>query len=220
MERLSVKNCLSFGWNSFTSKPWLFVQVTAIVILANIAISLVQSGYLTAGTYLLGSNSDIAVVFASVVGMGLSFLVSMGKTAFYLGAHDSIKDTSAQALWHPYPYLKFVATSLLVGLVVVVGLILIIPGIIAGVIFGFSLYIIIEENLNPIDAMRKSAQLTKGNRMQLFVLGLALIGINILGILALLVGLLVSLPVSSLAIVHAYRTLSGKTEVPLKIAMS
>jgi uncharacterized membrane protein len=35
--------------------------------------------------------------------------------------------------------------------------------------------------------------------------------INLLGALALVVGLLVSVPVSTLAFIHAYRVLGGKT---------
>jgi uncharacterized membrane protein len=210
MEKLSVKDCLSFGWTSYKFRPWLFVQVTALVVLVNIVISTIQSGVQKLGDLSLGPNSDLTVVVATIVGMALSILVSMGKTAFYLGAHDSVEGSSIRALWHPYPYLKFVGTSILLGLAVLVGLILfIVPGIIIGLAFGFSLYLVIEEDLKPIDAFKKSAEITKGNRWPLFVLGLALIGINILGALLLLVGLLVTLPVSSLAIVHAYRTLAG-----------
>ncbi|MDB5244983.1 MAG: hypothetical protein JWN90_88 [Parcubacteria group bacterium] len=210
MERLSVKECLSFGWSAFKIRPWLFVQVSAIVVLANLVISGIQSVLQVGGSYVLGPNSDVVMVAAAVVGMGLSFLVSMGKTAFYLGAHDSVEGSSLRALWHPYPYVKFVGTSLLLGLVVLVGFILVIvPGIIFGVMFGFSLYLVIEEDLNPIEAFKKSALLTKGNRMPLFLLGLALIGINLIGLIVFLVGLLVTLPVSALAVVHAYRTLAG-----------
>ena len=38
-----------------------------------------------------------------------------------------------------------------------------------------------------------------------------LVLINLLGVIALVVGLLVSIPVSSLAVAHAYRVLSGRT---------
>ena len=41
---------------------------------------------------------------------------------------------------------------------------------------------------------------------------LLLVLINLLGLLALVVGLLVSIPVSTLAFVHAYRVLGGKPE--------
>jgi uncharacterized membrane protein len=52
--------------------------------------------------------------------------------------------------------------------------------------------------------------LTKGNRWKLFQLSLALLLLNILGLLALLVGLFVTIPVSFIAMVHAYRALKGE----------
>ena len=101
--------------------------------------------------------------------------------------------------------------SVLVGAATIVGLILlIVPGIIIGIMFGFAAYIVIDKEAPPVEALRESLALTKGNRWKLFLLGLALVGINIIGACLLLVGLLVSLPVSTFAVVHAYRVLSGK----------
>ena len=43
---------------------------------------------------------------------------------------------------------------------------------------------------------------------------LLLLLINLLGLLALVVGILVSIPVSTLAFMHAYRVLGGKAGTP------
>ena len=58
--------------------------------------------------------------------------------------------------------------------------------------------------------MSESHRLTRGHKWQLFGFVLLLLLINLLGLLALVVGLLVSIPVSTLAFVHAYRVLGGK----------
>jgi hypothetical protein len=50
-------------------------------------------------------------------------------------------------------------------------------------------------------------RITKGHKVQLFLFGLALIGLNILGLLALVVGIVVSVPATWLAVTHAYRKL-------------
>ncbi len=44
--------------------------------------------------------------------------------------------------------------------------------------------------------------------MQIFLLLLALLGINLLGIMALVVGVFVSVPIAMIAFAHAYRTLA------------
>ena len=76
--------------------------------------------------------------------------------------------------------------------------------------FMFATFIVIDRELGPIEAMKESKRLAHGHKWALlgFVLVLALI--NLLGVLALGVGLLVSIPVSSLAFVHTYRVLGGR----------
>jgi len=70
-------------------------------------------------------------------------------------------------------------------------------------------YLVIDRGLGPIESMKESWRVTKGNKWQLFLLFLALIGINLLGVAALVVGLLVSVPITMLAAAHAYRTLTS-----------
>lgn len=214
MQPLSVKECLSFGWRTFRSRPGIFISATAVLFLVGMV--------LNAPNELISSNSSSSIPLYGIIGslltLVLSFLLTMGKTAFYLRAHDEPENVELRNLWHPHPYWKFVGTALLAGIATVIGLILlIVPGIIIGIIVSFSLYIVIEKGLGPVHAIKESARITKGNRWRLFVLGLALLGINILGFCVLLVGLLVSLPVSTLSVVHAYRTLSktaaSKSEV-------
>lgn len=211
MEKLAIKEAISYGWNTFKSRPWLFVQAGVLLFLINLAINLLQTLF-EEGSSMGGDQiAFLAVVISTLLGMAASFLISMGETAFFLRAHDAVKEVSIKDLWHPEGFLKFAAASLIAGLAIVVGFILlIVPGIILSILFMFVGYLVIEKGLGPIDALKESARMTEGNRLQLFLFGLALIGINLVGVLALLVGLLVSVPVSFLATVHVYRTLSKK----------
>ena len=86
-------------------------------------------------------------------------------------------------------------------------ILLIIPAFIFAVMFSMATYLVIDKNLSPVEAMKESRRITNGHKWDLVVLSLLLLLVNILGLLALVVGLLVSLPVSSLAVAHAYRTL-------------
>jgi uncharacterized membrane protein len=205
MYELSVKECLSFGWKTFTSRPWLFIGA-GLVIFAVSALGDMPRA-LTKG--ITGTEAMAVGVITFLISTAVSFLVSMGKSAFYLKSHDAVEASDLKNLWHPQPFLKYAITSFLAGAATVIGLILfIVPGIIFGIMFGFAQYLVIEKNLDPLSALRESAALTKGNRWNLFLLGLALLGINILGFCALLVGLFVTLPLSTLAVVHSYRLLS------------
>ncbi len=216
MPKLSIKECISFGWKTFASRPWMFVLTSLILFLAGMIANLPRSSFIPPDRAL--PTSALGVI-ALIVSIGLSFLVTMGKTSFYLRAHDDVSGVKLSALWHPRKYWTFIRTAILGGFATIVGLILlIVPGIIIGIMVGFSLYIVIDTGASPIEALKRSARLTKGNRWRLFGLGLILLLINILGLIAMLIGLLVSLPLSSLAVVHAYRTLSKGQVAPVVAA--
>jgi len=171
----------------------------------------------------MNAENALALVFGilllaiTIIGAYVSIVLNyMGVTKFYLKAHDSVETLRLKDLWTPHPFVKYVLTALLFGVVFVVGLILlIIPGVIVSLVFGMALYLVMDRGLGPIEAMKESARITRGNRWRLFVLGLAILGINILGMIVLLVGLFVSIPVSILAMMHAYRTLSQTPVAPV-----
>jgi uncharacterized membrane protein len=146
----------------------------------------------------------------SFINFVLGTFVAMGVTAFFLKAHDSTETVESKELWHPQPFWLFLATKLLTGVVVVLGIILlIVPGIIFGLMFMFAQYIVIDKEIGPIEAMKESKKITDGHKWNLLGLCLLLALINILGAICLLVGLLVTIPVTSLALIRAYRTLSA-----------
>ncbi|HEX9752495.1 MAG TPA: hypothetical protein VGA46_03465 [Methyloceanibacter sp.] len=161
---------------------------------------------------LTGSAEEPSII-GTVINLALGTLLSMGATAFYLAAHDNPDTADLSLLWHPRPFWKYLGASILLALAVAIGFVLlIVPGIILGLMFMFTTFVVIERELGPIDAMSENHRLTRGHKWPLFGFVLLLLLINLLGLLALVVGLLVSIPVSTLAFVHAYRVLGGKPE--------
>jgi uncharacterized membrane protein len=216
MNTFSIKEALSFGWKTFRSRPWLFIG-TEVVLFAVSAVTQLPERLTHNMT---GMSAAFIGILAFLISTVISFLLDMGKTSFYLHAHDSVEAASYHDLWHPRPFWKYVATSIAAGLATIIGLILlIIPGIIIGIMVAFSTYIVIDTGMGPIEAIKHSAELTKGHRWHLLRFGLALLGVNILGLAVLIVGLLVSIPVSILAVVHVYRKLSS-SQFPLVTATS
>ena len=202
----STRAFLSFGWETFKRRPWFFVGTGVVVLIAYLIAGGIVSGIDAA---LTGDAKDPSLV-GSVLNLALSTLLNMGVTAFYLNAHDNPDTVELLSLWHPQPFWKFLGATLLTGLAIIVGLLLlIVPGIIFMLMFMFVMFIVIDRGLGPVEAMKESARITRGYKWQLlgFVLVLALI--NVLGMLALLVGLFVTIPVTSLAFAHAYRALTA-----------
>jgi len=208
METFSTSSALHFGWETFKKRPWFLVGATVVgLLLSGVVSSIHQDQNVT------GSFGITSILF--LVSFVLSILVDMGITAFVLRAHDDISHASLRDLWHPQPFWYYFIATFLVGVSVVAGFILlIIPGIILILMLAFVKYIVIDRGLGPIEAMKESARITKGQRWELLLFFLALLGLNVLGVLALFIGLLVTGPISMLALAHAYRTLSLRINTP------
>jgi uncharacterized membrane protein len=207
----STESALRFGWETFKKRPWFFVGSTVVILLASGLIDAFSSTLDTA----VGGSAEQPSIIGTVVNLGLGTLLGMGATAFYLAAHDNPDTVDLSALWHPQPFWKYLGASILYALALVVGLILlIVPGIIFALMFMFTTFIVIDRELGPVEAMKESNRITYGHKWNLLGFTLVLVLINLLGVIALVVGLLVSIPVSSLAVTHAYRVLSGRTPPP------
>lgn len=193
---LSVQSCLSFGWKTFKARPWLFVGSSLIYA----AIQLV-----------LGWAEAVLPGFiGTILNVAVGTLLALGLMTLYLKAHDSLSGASFKDMWNPKPFWKYLVTSFVIGALVFAGIILlIVPGVILGLAFSFAPYIVIEKKVWTMAALKESWRLTKGQWWKLFLLGLVIALMNIIGAFLLLVGLLVTAPISVLAMVHAYRTLAG-----------
>ena len=84
-------------------------------------------------------------------------------------------------------------------------LLLIVPGVILSVRLLFATYVVIDGKAGVVDAFKMSFEKTKGLFWDISLLFVALIGVNIVGVLALGVGLLVTLPVTIIAMAKVYR---------------
>ena len=168
-----------------------------------------------------GGDQGRQTPVGSLLSLVLTTIVSMGVIAFFLGAHDDPDRVALAELWHPRPFWKYLGASLLLVLVVGLGfLLLIVPGIIFVLMFMFTTLIVIDRGLGPIEAMKESSRITRGHRWTLLGLALLVLLVNLLGPLALVVGLLVSVPVSWIALAHVYCVLARRTAPDAAMAAS
>ncbi len=207
MPALPIGDCIKFGWETFKRRPWILIGAFALTVL----ISAIP-GILTPHPEVVqGQPPPPPTPFAIVMGLVsvvVNLFVGLGLTNFALRAHDNIDGVTIGDLWNPAPFWRFLGAELLAALIIVAGFILlVIPGIIASLGLGFAPYIVIDRPLGPVESLKESWRITKGNKWRIFLFGLALLGVNILGLLAVGIGVLVSVPITLLAVVHAYRFL-------------
>lgn len=201
-ELVSVKESLTFGWEAFKKDPWFFVGVTAALTIFSMIVNA-----LTSGGYGLGA----------LLGLLISFLASTVITIAY--ARLALSTATGphvgwEGLWAPEHFLNMLGATILQSIIVLVGFVLlIIPGIIASLLLSMTQLSVVDKKLNPIGALKESYRLTRPHLWPLFVFMLALIVLNLIGLIALVIGLLVTLPVSLIAVAHVYRKLTAAQEL-------
>ncbi len=198
-----IKEYLLFGWKTFKASPWLFIAVPLVLFAINLGIALIE------GVLGFVFGKEKMELLIHIEGVITTILMGIAVITLYLKAHDSVATTELHDLWNPKPFWRYLGVCFLGSIPVILGLVLfIVPGIIIAIAFSFAGILVVEKGLGPIAALKESVRLTKGHRFELFKLGLAALVLNILGFCALLVGLFVTVPISQLAFIHAYRTIS------------
>ncbi len=203
MHTFSASECIRFGWETFKKRPWFLIGGFLLAtILSSIISNIVDQAFPANGT----GTSFVGFL----VNFPIQVLVSVGMISFALKANDNVESAQIRDLWRPQFFVNYLCMTVLLFIAAAVGFVLlIIPGFIVILTYYFAGYFVVDHSLGPIQAMKESARITKGHRWQILgFLGLILI-LNILGFLALVIGLLVTIPVTFLAVAHAYRTLSA-----------
>lgn len=139
-------------------------------------------------------------------------MVQIGFTKIIIDLHDG-KPLNYSHFYSLYRLtLRFLGASILYGLIVMVGFILlVIPGIIWAIKFQFYSFLIVDKGVGIMDSLKQSSAMTEGVKVDLFLFALLLVAINIIGAVALGVGLFVTIPTTIMATVFVYRKLLSQT---------
>jgi uncharacterized membrane protein len=104
-----------------------------------------------------------------------------------------------------------IVTSLIIGAATFVGTLLCyLPGLIIGFATSYSLYFVIDKNMQPVEAITASVNLVKdnlGNTIIWYIVG-GLVAVA--GVIACFVGVLVTIPVVLIGTAYTYKKLTGQ----------
>ncbi len=206
--RLDVGETIRYGWTTTKANLGLVILLTIVAGLASGVPSWVADP--------LERSAPALALLLRLAAFVLSMLVGIGTLRISLLLHDGrpveVRDLF-RADWSLF--WRYLLATFAYGLLMGIGFILlVVPGIVLAVRYVFYGYFVLERAARPGTALAQSAAATQGARWDLFILGLALLLLNVLGALLLLVGLLVTIPVSYLALARAYRTLTGGVPAP------
>ncbi|MFF2551009.1 hypothetical protein ACFVUS_08410 [Nocardia sp. NPDC058058] len=204
-ERLDVGHAVSYGWDRFRANPVPWVGMVLIGLIAWLVVTLLIN------IVNVQSLAGVLLMFAVA-----TLIVWLLQAAMIRGALYETDGTPPD-----FPaFFGFVnaGSVLLTALIVFVACVIasmlcIFPVVIVGILCMFSLHFVIDQEMDPINAIKASAQLVIANVLQILLLALTVLVITFVGALFCGLGLLLAGPVSAIAVTYAYRFLTGRLVV-------
>ena len=178
---------IKFGWEHTLKHVWFLVGLILFIV------------FLSAGLGRIPGLSFAIGIFASISIIAVALEIHAGRSLSIKHFHSKY-----------HVVLEYLVATVLYAAMVIVGFILlIIPGVYLALKYQFYKFLIVDKEMQPIEALKESARMTKGHMWQLFWLFWLALGINILGLLALGVGLFITIPTTLLAYTFVYKRLSA-----------
>ena len=190
-----------FGWLKTKKFIGYFCCLFLVIFAMNAALSFFKGS--------LGASSGGQFLY-DALSFFIDIIVGLGMTRVVIEICDEHTPDMSAFFFNFRFFLNYAAGSILFMLMITLGFILlIIPGIICFLKFQFFAYFIIDKNAGPFEAFKMSSRITKGIKMRLLAFLILAGGINILGGLALGIGLIASIPTTLIAHAAIYRKLSS-----------
>ena len=191
------------AWKTFVPSPWLTSGMWVVY-------ELFTGGGLSrssqSGGEELTPDGMISLVLIATLLMSLAGPIRGGyDLAMFRLVRNDDSVTFTDLFFGFQKFRELFLTGLLYPLIVLVGiLLLIVPGIVALITLWPAFLLVMEDNLSPVDALKKAWSLTESYKLELFILALTTFLILAVGLLAFGVGLLVAGPVTQFVWMGAY----------------
>lgn len=206
----NFSDVLGYGWRVAISNIGFFIGL--LLLYAVILYSPAIAEIIVRRMHLSNIPSIYLVISLKVIGQIIAIFLGIGAIKIVLAFCNEQKPTIGTLFNAADCFWRYLGTAILYGLIVLGGfLLLIVPGIIWAIKFKFCYYFVIDKGMGPIDALKASSKTTMGAKWNLFAFDIIGILIIYAGILCLLVGLFVAVPIIMVANALIYRQLATQT---------
>lgn len=190
---LTNKEIMAQARQALTGKWGMAVGAFFIYILITMIVSMFGTGW----DLITGAMSESKLSQFSPVSTGLSIIIggpfALGISIFTLSIIRGSEDAKMEQIFDGFKvFIKaFITYFVMTIFILLWTLLLIIPGIIAAFAYSQTFYILAEnEDINPIDAIRKSREMMYGYKWKYFCLNLRFLGWVLLCLLTFGIGFL------------------------------
>lgn len=197
-----IAKALEFGWDVLTRR-WLALVLWTVVLW-------IPHGMINAAStiFALFSENHESPVWLKVASVVVQLITLMLSTRVTLLCMDDEPAGLGNVLSAFKFTLPFTAASIIFVVLVGCGLVLfVIPGIYVGLAMGLYSYLIVDQQMGPIEALKRSICITKGHLLKLLALYFTLSMVVFGGLICFVVGVLPASIVCSVALGRVYRQL-------------
>lgn len=200
----TISGSYGYGWQQMKKYFLYFFLILLIVGIAESPASFVKDSELDNSALLI-----LLQLFSAAYALLLLPVITYGGHLLYLrGIRNEEIDFSELFVGFKEKYVHIVLANLLKVAMIGMGLVfLIIPGIILLCRLAFVSLLIMDKGLDPIAAVEKSWQMTKGHGWKIFGMGLLAIPVFLLGLLCFIVGAFVAVMWISAAFTALYHAI-------------
>jgi hypothetical protein len=201
--QLNIGAALTYGWNGFKNNVGPILIVIGVIVVLNLL------------TLLLRPDGLVISLLWHLIVWIVSLIITLALTKGVLLILDGEPPALDKMINGDY-LVPYAIASIISAVIVSIGFILcIIPGFIAIYLLQFFGYAIVDDKtMNPVESLKISYGITSKNVGSLILLILAVFGLNLIGAILCGIGLLVTVPVTYIAIGYAWRTLTGGRIAP------
>jgi hypothetical protein len=202
---VDIGGAISYGWNKFTQNVGpLIVAYLLILVVAAIINGI---GF--------AIDSFVLRLIINLIAIFIVAAISFGLVRISLKIVNGQPVEISDAMPSGPQVVPYALTAILVQIIVTIGLYLcVIPGLIAALFLWFAQFAVIDENLQPGDAIKRSIDLVKPHWGGVLGFMVVAVLINVVGAILCLVGLLVTAPLTTVAAAHVFKSLKGEPVAP------
>lgn len=199
-DNLHVKKIIHSSWEFFKkhAQLWILIGVLRVLLEGLLFIPSV----LTDSEALTNVYSFFSGIIGTYLNMGMiavALLIVAGEKAKFDSLFLGLK-----------MFIRFFIATFLYGFIVGLGTVLLfVPGIYFAIKYQFFGYFIVDKKVGILESFRLSADITRGKKMDLLLLGFVLQMLIIASMIPLGLGLFISIPMQLLANAMAYKQLSA-----------
>ncbi len=208
MLKINTSEVLKASWTKVKSNFWVITNAILLVALVFFATNLFSNYAETRGPIINFVSSAVTMIAESYMMFALM--------KFFLNIYNHKEVTVLEMFQNNKNFYKFFILYTAINLATLAGVVLLfIPAIYIILTYSFATYIFLDQNLDINASIIESALISKGNKMELFKFWFWILLLNIFGVALFIVGLVITLPITFIAIIEVYKILSIKAEEPL-----